>query len=176
MGGLFVVVIQSQLCPTLCDPMDCSIPGFPVHHHLPELVQTYVHWVRDAIPPSHPVSPFSSCLQSFPTSGSFLMNWLFASGGQSIAASASTSVLPMNIQDWFPLGLAGLILQSKGLVRVFSNTTAQNHQLFGIQPSLCSKSYMTTGKNITLIIRTFVGKVCLLVLSYITVEFMKNYK
>ena len=73
--------------------------------------------------------PFSSCLQSFPASGSFLMSWLFASGGQSIGASVSPSVLPMNIQDWFPLGLTDLIsLQAKELSRVFSNTMVQKHQ------------------------------------------------
>ena len=103
----------SQLCLTLCDPMDCSTPGFPVLHHLPEPAQTHVHWVSDAIQPSHPVIPFS-CLQFFPASGPFLMSQFFTSGGQSIGASASG--LPMNIQDWFPLGLTGLIsLQSKGL-------------------------------------------------------------
>ena len=97
----------------LSDPVDC-MPGFPVHHQLPELTQTHVHQVGDAIQPSHPVVPFSSCLQSFPASGSFPMSQFFASGGPSIGASAS--VLPMNIQDWFPLGLTGLIsLQSKGL-------------------------------------------------------------
>ena len=79
---------------------------------------------------SSSVIPFSSCLQSYPVSGSFLMSWLFASGGQSIGASASALVLPMNIQDWFPLGLTGLIsLQSKGFSRVFSNTTVQKHQI-----------------------------------------------
>ena len=86
---------------------------------------------------SSPVIPFSSCLQSFPTSGSFPMSHLFTSGGQSIGASASASVLPMNIQDWFPLGWTGWIsLQSKGLSRVFSNTTVQKHQLFCTQHSL----------------------------------------
>ena len=81
--------------------------------------------------------PFSSCLQSFPTSGSFQMSHLFASGGQSTGVSASTSVLPMNIQDWFPLGWTGWIsLQSKGLSRVFSNTTVQKHQFFCAQLSL----------------------------------------
>ena len=80
---------------------------------------------------------FSSCPQSFPTSGSFPMRWLFASGGQSIGVSTSTSVLPMNTQDWFPLGRTGWIsLQSKGLSRVFSNTTVQQHQFFGAQLSL----------------------------------------
>ena len=91
----------------------------------------------------HPVVPFSSCLQSFPSSGSFPMSWLFPSGGQSIRASAS--VLPMNIQDCFPLGLTGLIsLQSKGLSRVFSNTTVQKHQFFGAQFSLQSNSHIHT--------------------------------
>ena len=81
--------------------------------------------------------PFSSCLQSFPASGSFPMSWLFASGGQSIGAAASASVLPRNIQGWFPLGLTGWIsLQSKGLSRVFSSTTVRKHQFFGTQPSL----------------------------------------
>ena len=81
------------------------------------------------------VIPFSSCLQSFPASVSFLMGQFFASDGQSIGTSASTSVLPMNTQDWFPIGWSGWIsLQSKGLSRVFSNTTAQKHQFFGIQP------------------------------------------
>ena len=83
------------------------------------------------------VIPFSSCLQSFPASGSFQMSQFFASGSQSIGVSASASVLPMNIQGWFPLGLTGLIsLQSKGLSRVFSNTTVQKHQFYGAQLSL----------------------------------------
>ena len=257
----------AQWCPTLCDLMDYSMPGFPVHHQIPELAQTHVHWVSDAIQTSHPllpptpltfnlfqhqslfqwvgslhqvakvlelqlqhqsfndysglisfrvdwfdilavqgtlksllqnhsskaltlqrsaffmaqllhpymllrllshfsrvrlfatpwitpcpsptpgvhpnscplsrwchqsisssVIPFPSCPQSFPTSGSFPMSQLFASGSQSIGVSASISVLPVNIQDWFPLGWTGWIsLQSKGLSRVFSNTTVQKH-------------------------------------------------
>ena len=109
---------------TLCDPMDCSTPGLPVHHQLPELTQMHVHPVSDAIQRSSPVVPFSSCPQSFPATGSFQMSQLFPSGGQSIGASASASVLPMNIQDRFPLGLTGWIsLQSKRFSRVFSNTT-----------------------------------------------------
>ena len=90
------------------------------------------------------------------------MSQLFKSGGQRIGVSASASVLPMNIQDWFPLWLTGLIsLQSKGLSRAFSSTTVQKHQFFGTQPSLWSNShtYMTTGKTITLTIWTFTGKV-----------------
>ena len=94
--------------------MDYSMSGFPVLHRLLELDQTHVHRVRDTIQPSHPVVPFSSCLQSFPAAESFLMSRLFASGGQSIGASASASVLPMNTQDWSPLGWTGWIsLQSK---------------------------------------------------------------
>ena len=86
-----------------------------------------------------------SCLQSFPASGSFPMSWLFASGGQSIGASASASVLPMNIQGWFPLGWTGWIsLQFKGLSRVFSNTTVQKHQFFGAQLSSQSNSHIHT--------------------------------
>ena len=115
----------SQLCPTLCDPVNLSMPGLPVHHQLPESTQTHVHSVGDAIPTvSSSVVPFSSCPQSFPASGSFQMNQLFAPGGQSIGVSASTSVLPVNTQDWFPLGWTGWIsLQSKSFSRVFSNTT-----------------------------------------------------
>ena len=90
---------------------------------------------------SSSVIPFSSCSQSFPASGSFPMSRLFTSGGQSIGASASASVLPVNIQGWFPLGLTGLIsLLSKGLSRVFSSTTIWKHQFFGTQPSLWSSS------------------------------------
>ena len=89
--------------------MDCSMPGLPISSQLPELTQTHVHWFSDAIQPSHPLSSPSPCLQSFPASGSFPMGQVFTSGGQSIAVSASTSVLPMNIQDWLPLGLTGWI-------------------------------------------------------------------
>ena len=125
----------AQSCPTLCNPMDCSTPGLPVHRQLLEFTQTHVQWCHPTI--SSSVVPFSSCLQSVPASGSFPMSQLFASGGQSIGVSASTSVLPMNIQDWFPLGWTGWIsLQSKGLSRAFSNTTVQKHQFFGAQRSL----------------------------------------
>ena len=135
----------TQSCPTLYDSMNRSTPGLPVHHQLPESTQTCVHWVSDATQPSHPLSsPFSSCPQSFPASGSFQMSQLFASGGQNIGISASTSVLPMNTQDW-SLGWTGWIsLQSKGLSRVFSNTTAQKHQFFGTQLSLKSSSHIYT--------------------------------
>ena len=88
-------VVQS--CPTLCNPMHCNTTGFSVLHYLPEFAHTHIHWVRDVIQPSRPLSPFSSCPQSFSASGSFWMNQLFASGGQSIGASASTSVILVNI-------------------------------------------------------------------------------
>ena len=124
-------------------PLDCSTPGFSVHHQLPELTQTHVHrvsrWRHPTI--SSSVIPFSH-LQSFPATGSFLMGQFFPSGGQSIGVSASASVLPMNIQDWFSWRLTGWIsLQSKGLSRVFSNTTFQKDQFFGAQlfyPTLTS--------------------------------------
>ena len=137
--------LVAQSCPTLCDPMDCSRPGLPVHHQLPEFTQTHVHRVSDGITISSSVVPFSSCLQSFPASGSFLMSQFFTSGAQSIGVSPSTSILPMNIQDWFPLGWTGRIsLQSKGLSRVFSNTTVQKHQFFGAQLSSQSNTHIHT--------------------------------
>ena len=122
----------TQSCPTLCDPMNRSMPGLPVHHQVLEFTQTHVHWVGDAIQPSHPLSsPSPPAFNFFPLSGSFQMSQFFTSGGQSIGVSALASVLPMNIQDWFPLGLTGWIyLQFKELSRVFSNTTVQKHQFF----------------------------------------------
>ena len=129
----------AQLYLTLCDPMDCSTQGLPVHHQLAELTQTHVDRAGDVTQQSHPLSS----LQSFPASGSFLMSQFFTSGGQSIGTSAS--VLPMNIQDWFPLRWTGWIsLQSKGLSRVFSNTTVQKHQFFGAQCSSQSNSHIHT--------------------------------
>ena len=123
----------AQLCLTLCDSMDCSMPGFRVLHHFLEFAQNSCPlswWCHPTI--SSSVTPFFSCPQSFPASRSFLMSWLFASGGQSIGASASASVLPMNIQGWFPLGLTGLIsLLSKEVSRVSSSTTIRKHQFFG---------------------------------------------
>ena len=134
--------------------MDCSTPGLPVHYQLPEITQIHVHWVSDSIQPSHPLSlpspPALSIRASppFPASGSFQMSQLFVSGSQSIRVSASTSVLPMNTQGWSPLGWTGWIsLQSKGLSRVFSNTTVQKHQFFGTQPSLQSNSHIYTGEG-----------------------------
>ena len=124
---------------------DCSPPGFPVHHQFPGLTQTHGHRVGDPIQPSHPLIPFSSCLQSSPASGSSLMSGLFASCGQSSGASTSTSVLPVNIQTWFPLRLTILIsLQSKGISKVISSTTVGKHQFFNIQPSLWSNCHIHT--------------------------------
>ena len=124
----------AQSCPTLCDPMNCSTPGLPVHHQLPELTQNSCplsQWCHPAI--SSSVDPFSSCPQSLPASGSFPMSQLFAWGGQSTGVSASASVLPMNTQDWSPLGWTDWIsLQSKGLSGVFSNTTVQKHHFLAL--------------------------------------------
>ena len=101
----------AQSCPTLCDPMDCSMPGFPVHHQLPEFIQTHVHWVSDAILPSHLLlSPSPPAFNLSRHQG--LFKWVSSSHqvAKILEASASASVLPMNIQDWFPLGWTGLIL------------------------------------------------------------------
>ena len=126
----------TQSCPTLCDSKDYSTPGFPVHHQLPELTQ--IMSIESVMPSNHLILVVAfSCLQSFPASGYFQMSQLFASGGQSIGVSASAPVLPMNIQDWFPLGWTGLIsLLSKRFSRVFSHTTVQKHQFFDSQLSI----------------------------------------
>ena len=136
----------AQACPTLCDPMNHSMPGLPVHH---QLLGVYSNscpsswWCHPTI--SSSVVPFSSCPQSLPASGSFPVSQLFTRGGQSIGLSASASVLPMNTQDWSPWGWTGWIsLQSKGLSRVFFNTTVQKHQFFGTQLSSQSNSHILT--------------------------------
>ena len=119
----------AKSCPALCDPRDCSMPGSSGLHYLLEFAQIHIRcwWCHPTI--SSSVVPFSFCLTSFPASGSFPMSQFFASGGQSIGVSALSSVLPMNIQGWFPLGLTGWIsLLSKGLSRVFSSTTVWKHQ------------------------------------------------
>ena len=99
----------AQSCPTLCDPMNSSTPGLPVHHQLLEFTQTHVHWVGDAIQLSHSLSSPSPPAFNLSQHQSFQMSQPFASGGQSTGVSASASVLPMNSQDWFPLGLTGLM-------------------------------------------------------------------
>ena len=119
----------SQSCPALCDPMDYSMPGFPVHHQLLEFTQTHV--IESVMPSNHLIlcCPLLLLLSIFPSIRVFTNESLFTSGGQSIGASASVSVLPVNTQDWFHLGWTDLIsLQSKGLSRIYSNTTAQKHQ------------------------------------------------
>ena len=131
---------------TLCNPMDCNTPGFPVLHHLLELDPIHVHWVDDAIKPSHFLPPPPLLLPSiFPSIRVFYNESALCIRWPSIGASASASVLPMNIQDWFPFGLIGLIsLPSKGLSRVFSNTTVQKNLFFHAQPSLWSNSHIHT--------------------------------
>ena len=129
--------------PTLCDPMDCSSPGFPVLHCLPEFAQIYDHWVSDAIQLSHPLlsllrlpSIFPS-IRVFSNESALWIRWLnYWSFSLSIA-------LPMNPQHWSPLGWTGWIsLPSRGLSRVFSNTIVQKHQFFSAQPSLWSNSHI----------------------------------
>jgi len=108
----------TQSCPALCDPMGCSTPGLPVHHQLPEFTQAHVHWVGDAIQSFHPLSPPSPPAFNL-SHHQGLFQWVSSSGRQSIGVSASASVLPMNTQEWFPLGWTGWIsLQSKRLSRV----------------------------------------------------------
>ena len=126
----------SQACPTLCDPMGCSTPGFPVFHHLPELAQTHVHWVSDTIQPSCPLSPPSPAFNL--SQHQDLFQWV--SSSHQVAR-----VLELQLQHssfpWLlrvPLELTGWIsLLSKGLSRAFSSTTIRKHQFFGTQPSLC---------------------------------------
>ena len=123
--------------------MDCSTPGFPVHHQFPELTQTHVHWVGDAIQPPHPLSsPSPPAFNLAQHQGLFQWVSSFHQVAKELV-SASSSVVPINIQDWFPLGLTTLTsLKSKGLSRVFSSTTVQNHQFFGTQLSLWSSSHI----------------------------------
>ena len=140
--------------------MNHSTPGLPVHHQLPESPKPMS--IESVMPSNYLIlcRPLSSCPQSLPASGSFPMSQFFTSGGQSIGISASASALPMNIQDWSPSGWTGWIsLQSKGLSRVFSNTTIQKHQFFSTQLYLESNSHIHTWPSIALTRRTFVGKV-----------------
>ena len=128
-------------CVRLCDPMDCSTPGFPVLHYLLEFAQTHVHWVGDAIQLSHPLSsPFLPAFNVSQHQG--LFQWVGSlQQGESFRVSASASVLPMNIQGWFPLGLTGLIsLQSKGFSRVFSNTTVRKQDSYLNQIPMAGRS------------------------------------
>ena len=122
----------SQLCLTLCDPMSCSTPGLPVHHHLQEFTQTHVHPVHDAIQPSHPLSSPSPPAPN-PSQHQSLFQWVNSSHE---VAKVLEFQLPKKSQGWSPSEWIGWIsLQSKGLSRVFSNTTVQKHQFFGTQSS-----------------------------------------
>ena len=185
---IFVFILSgvtsvAQLCLILCDPMNCSMPGLRVHHQLPEFTQTHCpssQWCHSAI--SSSVVPFS-WPQSLPASESFPMSQLFTWGSQSTGVSALASVLPKNTQDWSPLEWTGWIsLQSKGLSRVFSNTTVQKHRFFGTQLSSQSNSHIHTwplGKLIALTRRTFVGKVMSLLfnmLSRLVINFLPRSK
>ena len=134
----------TQSCPTLCDPMNCSTPGLPVHHQLPEFTQTHVHRVGDAIQQSHPLSsPFPSAPN--PSQHQSLFQWVNSPHEWSKYWSFSFSIIPskehpgliFRVDWWIPL-------QSKGLSRVFSNTTVQKHQFFGTQPSSQSNSHIHT--------------------------------
>ena len=135
----------TQSCPTLW-PHGLQHIRLPCPSQFPEVCSNSCPSRQWCHPPiSSSVSPSSSCLQSFPASGSFPRSKFFASGGQSTGASASVSVLSLNTQGWFHLGLTGLIfLLSKGLSRIFSNTTVQKHQFFGAQLSLWSNSHIHT--------------------------------
>ena len=131
----------AQPCLTLCDPMNHSTPGFPVHYQLPELAQTHVHQISDAIQPSHPLLSSSP-----PASNLSQHQGLFQTVNSSHQVAKVWELqLPMNIQDRFPLGMTGWIsLRSKGLSRVFSNSTVQKHQFFSTQLSLWSNSHIHT--------------------------------
>ena len=167
---------------TLCNTMDCSTPGCPVHHQLPEFTHACLLSRRCHPTISSSVIPFSSHLQSFPVSRSFQMSQLFASGGQSIGVSASASVLPMNIQGSFPLGWTGWIsLLSKGLSRVFSTPQFKciNSSVLSFLIVQISHPYMTTGKTITLTRWTTIGKIMSLLfnmLSRLVITFLPRSK
>ena len=136
----------AQSCPILHDPMNRSKPGLPVHHQLPEFTQIHVHRVGDAIQPSHPLSSPSPPAPN-PSQHQGLFQWVNSSHevAKVLGVSALASILPKNTQDWSPLEWTGWIsLQSKGLSRVFSNTTVQKHQFFGAQLSSQSNSHIHT--------------------------------
>ena len=147
------------------------MPGFPVHHQLPEFAQIHAHRVGDDIQPSRPLSSPSPPAFNLSQHQGLPVSRFFTSGGQSIGVSASASVLPRNIQDQFPLEWIGWVsLLSEGFSRVFSSTTVQKHQFFSTQLSLQSNSHihMTTGKTIALTRQTFVGKVMSLLFNMLS--------
>ena len=142
----------AQSCPTLCDPIHFSIPGFPVLHHLLEIAQTHVHWVSDATQPSHPLLPSSppasvfNNIRVFSNESALHIRWpKYWSFSFKIIPSNEYSGLISLRMDRFPLGWTGWVsLQSKGLSRVFSNTAVQKHQFFGTQLSSQSNSHIHT--------------------------------
>ena len=143
-GNISVVAVVAQSCLILCDPMDCSMPGFPAYH-LPEFSETHVHCISDAIQTSHPLLPIFSYLLSFPLSGSFPNCWLLTSGGQSTELQLQHQSFQWIFRidflwDW--LGLISLL--SKKLSRVFSSTTVWRHKSFGAQPFLLFSSHIHT--------------------------------
>ena len=137
--------LVAQSCPTLCNSMNCSTPGLPVHHQLPDFTQTHVCRVRDPIQPSHPLSSPSPPAPN-PSQNQSLFQWVNSSHEVAkVLEFQLQPVLPMNIQDWSPLEWTSWIcLQSKGLSRVFSNTTVQKHQFFSTQLSSQSNSPIHT--------------------------------
>ena len=141
---ILLLFSHSVMSNSLC-PMECSTPGFPVLHCLPEFTQTHVHWVGDANQPTYPLLPLLLPPSIFPSIRVFSNGSALPITWQSTGVSAVASVLPMNIQDWFPSGWTGLIsFLFKGLSRVFSRTTVWKHQSFGAQPSLWSNSNVYT--------------------------------
>ena len=159
----------AESCPTLCNTMNCSIPGLSNSQSSPKLMS-----IKSVMPSSHLIlcHPLLLLPSVVPSIRIFSNEWVFASGVQSIGTSGSAPVLPMNIQDWFPLWMTGLIsLQSKRLSRVFSDTTVQKHQFFRLWAFFTvqlSYPYITTGKTITLTIQIFVRKVMSLLFNMLS--------
>ena len=177
---LFMGLFNPSVPPTLCDSINCCTPGFPVLHHLPEHAQTCpLSWWCQS---NHSSAVHFSCLQSFPPSRSFPMSWFFTSVSQSTGASIWSSVLPMNIQDWFPLGWTGLgSLQSRGLKSLLQHHSSKasilRHSAFFMVQ--LSHLYMTTAKTMALTIQSLVCKVMSLffnMLSRFVIVFLPKSK
>ena len=176
----FSSVAQSR--PILCNLVDCSMPGFPFHHKLPELAQTHIRLVSmssNHLILCHPLLLMPSI---FPSIRDFSKDTVLRIRWTKYGVLISASVLSMNFQDWFPLEFTGLILKSKGLPRVFSNTRAQKHEFFSAQISLWSNSHIHTWlleKKIALTRQTFVSKVMFLLfnmLSRLVIAFLPRSK
>ena len=144
-SGCVVLCLAAQFCLTLCNLHELPHARLPCPLQSPGFVQTHVHWMSDTIQPSHPLSFPSLLPWILPNIRVFSNESVLCIRWPNIRASASAPVLPMNIQDWFPLGWTGWIsLQSKGLSRVFSNITVWKHQFFGTQSSLWSNFHICT--------------------------------